>query len=124
MTVASDIVTALAAATWTTISKPTLTEKQKKEAELTLGTGWVWSGKETIDNQALGSGTFGERETPFEIYIANESAANYALYKSNLETLLPAISVTGGWIEVTGFPEDNTLRRYSVRCVGRHVKVS
>ena len=124
MTLADDIVTYLAAATWTGITKATLTNKDTKEADLALGKGWVWSGKEDLDQQSLGTGTFGERETPFEIYIANESSANYELYKTEIERLIPLQSVTGGWWEITGYPPDKTLRRYTFRCTGRQVKIS
>jgi len=119
-TVAEDLVTALAAATWVTITKPTLTVKENKEQDLKLGFGWVSSGSEEVTAEALGS-NFGTREVPFEIYIACESATNYDLYKSNIETLVPALSVTGGWYELTSYPHDQTLRRHTFRVTGKKI---
>ena len=119
-TVAEDLVTALAAATWVTITKPTLTVKENKETDLLLSYGWISSGTEEVSPETLG-GHYGTREVPFEIYIACESATNQALYKSNIETIIPALSVTGGWYELTSYPHEQTLRRHTFRVTGRKI---
>lgn len=123
MALKDDIITAINAATWSTITKPVMSVRDEKEAELKLGTGWVSSGKETLDPQALGS-QFGPRETPFEIHIACETAANYVLYQSNIEAIIAAKVVTGGWWEVTEFFHDDVLRRHTFHCAGKQVVIS
>ena len=123
MALKDDIITAINTATWSTIAKPTMSVRDEKEADLKLGTGWVQSGKEVLDPQALGS-QFGPRETTFEIYIACETAANNVLYQANLEAIITAKVVTSGWWEITEFMHDDVLRRHDFHATGKQVVIS
>lgn len=120
---ADDIVTAIHAATWTTITEPFMTVREDKQAELTVGKGWVSSGKQVVNPNTLGTGNYGERETPFEIYIACSTDANYVLYQSNIETIVNAASITGGWWEITEYIMEPFRNRHDFHCTGREVKI-
>jgi hypothetical protein len=118
---ADDIVTHLAAQTWSTISEPTLTTKTDKQAELTLGTGWVWSGTEDKDPCYLGSSIAGKRTTPFEIFIACATEANKVLYQTNIETFIHAKTIAGGWWAITKIFNEDTGNRHIFHCAGEEV---
>lgn len=116
--------TYLTAATWTGITKPTLYTQHDRQAELKTGTGWVSSENQNVDPNTLGPGNYGERTTEFEIYIACASNANNLLYEAEIESLINAKSVTGGWWEITEYLHDELKNRHDFHCRGMETKLS
>ena len=122
MTLADDIITELLAS-WSVavIAKPTLNEKAEKADDKSPGIGWVWSGQEDKNSEILGTGAFGERITPFEIYIPATTETNYDKYYSETDRIISAKSVSGGYWEITGFLKsdyDQTKKRHNFHCTG------
>jgi hypothetical protein len=119
MSLASDIITALAAATFTTITKPTLTVHTVKAQELKVGYGWVDSGDEIAKRVTFGPTPKFERTTPFEIFVVCATEANYLLYKTEFEKFIAAKAVTNGFWDCKGFPKETwSLGRYNFVLTG------
>ena len=119
MTVADDVESAIESATWTTITEPVMTIRQKKQEELREGYGWVDAGDETVKRMTCGRSPVFERTTRFEIFIVCKSETNYNLYKSNIEAIIKAKVVTSGYWDILGYPKENwTLGRYNFWCLG------
>ena len=128
MVLADDIITELGTS-WNTgvIAKPTLLAMHDRKEDRRTGFGYVYSGHEAFEQDVLGNDQFGQSTTPFEIFIVAETEANYDKYKSEVKRIILAKSVTGGWWEISDYPDDDfnrTTKRFNLHVVGQQVKWS
>lgn len=126
MVLADDIITELGSS-WNTsvIAKPTLIAWHDKINDQKTANGWVKSGTETLEPDILGNQAFGMRSTPFEILIVAETETNYDKYKSEVERIIFAKSVTAGFWEISSYQDDQfsrTTKRFNLHVIGQQVK--